>query len=63
MSKATLGREVARNLVEAMGLPTEGCSAVEVDLPLDGFATVSVTYLLTAEHVALLAEAMKEPER
>lgn len=56
---ARLGREVAAKLVEAMGLPLDGCSAVEVELPPDGFATVSVTYALTAEHVQLLADLMK----
>lgn len=59
MSKARLGREVGSKLVEALGLPLEGALAVDVALPADGLATVSVTYPLTAEAVALLAEAMR----
>lgn len=60
MSKAALGRDTGRELVKAMGLPVESCMSVDVDLPLDGFATVTVTYPLTADALAVAAKALKE---
>ena len=62
MSKATLGRDVARELVKAMALPTEGCTAVEVGTPLGGAATLTVTYLLTTDALAIAAKALKDQE-
>lgn len=59
MGKVRLGRDVASKLVEAMGLPLDGALGVDIDLPVDGLATVHVSYMLTAEAIALLAEAMK----
>lgn len=55
---AMFGRAAGTKLAEAMGLPLEGCIAVTVGIPPDEFATVSVTYALTADHVRLLADLM-----
>jgi len=60
MSSPKMGRDVAINLLDAMRLPVEGASDVRIDLPRDEFATVSVTYFLTAEHLQLLGKLMEE---
>ena len=60
MSKATLGRDVALELVKAMALPVEGCMAVDIDLRTDAIATVAVTYHLLPETLAAAAKALQE---
>ena len=60
--KAQPGREVARKLVEAMGLPVEGCTSVEVDLPYDDVAKVHVSYVLTDDAIRALAAAMEDTQ-
>ena len=51
-----MGRDVAINLLDAMRLTVEGVTDVRIDLPRDEFATVTVTYLLTAEHLQVLGK-------
>ena len=60
--KAQPGREVARKLLEAMGLPVEGCTSVEVDLPYDGVAKVHLSYVLTGGTFRALADAMEDTQ-
>lgn len=60
MPRATRGRELGRKLVEAMGLPLDGCVGAEIAAPADGFATVVVRYNLAPEVLAKLAESLKD---
>jgi len=59
MPNPTRGRDFGRKLVEAMGLPLDGCVGAEIASPVDSFATVVVRYHLTAEVLAKLAESLK----
>ena len=55
-----LSLDMQKELVKALGLPIDGCMAVEIEMPSDGFAAAVVRYHLPADALAVAAQALKE---
>jgi len=56
--KAAAGKQVAIEILNAMGAPVELCQSVDIDLPLDGVATVTLRYSLSGEALRAAGEAL-----
>ena len=58
MGRVLSGRVVGAKLVEALGLPVQGCMSAEVVLPDEDVAQVVLRYQLTPEALDRLAKAL-----
>lgn len=54
------GKQVAIEIIKAMGLPVQGCQTVDVDLPVNGIATVTVRYSLNGDALRIAGEALSK---
>ena len=58
--KDAAGKQVAIELLKAMGAPVELCQSVEIELPVDGVATVTLRYSLSGEALRIAGEALSK---
>ena len=56
--KPVLGRDAGKAVVQAMGLPLDGCMSADIEMPLDGMACVVVRYYLTAEVLKTVGDVL-----
>ena len=56
--KPVLGRDAGKAVVQAMGLPLDGCMSADIEMPLDGMACVVVRYYLTADMLVTAGDAL-----
>lgn len=56
--KAAASKQVAIELLNAMGAPVYLCQSVDIDLPLDGMATVTLRYSLSGDALRIAGEAL-----
>lgn len=58
--KPKLGREVAKAILEALGAPAEDCIGVDVDLPINDFATLTLEYRISSDMLIRLGDLLKQ---
>lgn len=58
--KPKIGREVAKLILEALGAPAEDCVGVDVDLPVDNFATLTLKYRVSADMLIRLGDLLRQ---
>ena len=55
---AVAGKQVAIELLKAMGAPVKLCQSVEIDIPLNEVATITVRYSLSGDALRIAGEAL-----
>jgi hypothetical protein len=58
--KPKLGREVAKAILEALGAPAEDCIGVDVELPINDFATLTLKYRISSDMLIRLGDLLKQ---
>jgi hypothetical protein len=58
--KPKIGRDVAKLILGALGAPVEDCVSVDVELPVDGFASVTLKYRVSGDMLTRLGDLLRQ---